>query len=214
MQAEQSKTSKRQKSPKKVIVFIDGNNLFHRMWEFYKTHRIDIQELSKTLCCSNRDLKQIRYYYSPFIKQVNEKTALLQQVYVEDMRKAITNLHISQGKYIKTKTLLKKEVFEKIKGIITSEDLVGYVEKGIDVQITVDMINLGIRKEYDTAILVSTDSDFVPILTCLKAYNIKMQVAAFQDALHSCFDLKNHCKSFINLHHYIPAVLKKQKSRT
>ncbi len=198
---------------KKVIVFIDGNNLFHRMWEFYKTHMIDIQELANTLCCSNRELKQVRYYYSPFVKQVNEKTASLQQIYVEGMRKTTPNLHISQGKYIKTRTILKKEVFKKIKDIITPEDLTGYVEKGVDVQIAVDMINLGIKKEYDTAILVSTDSDFVPILTCLKLHGIKMQVAAFQDDSHSCFDLKNHCKSFINLHYYIPTVFKKQKSR-
>lgn len=88
-----------------------------------------------------------------------------------------------------------------------------YIEKGIDIKIAVDMINLGLRKEYDTAVLVSTDSDFVPLITYLQSINIKVQVAAFQDDSHSCFDLKNHSKSFINLHHIIPSVLRKQKSR-
>lgn len=199
------------KEPKKVITFIDGNNLFHISWNFYHTHLIDIQELSQKLCGIYRQLKQIRYYFSPFVRQVNERMAILQQAYIEKVRK-IQNIYTCEGKYIKKSITLKKELFQKVRAIVTKNDLQGYIEKGIDVKIAVDMINLGLRKEYDTAILISTDSDFVPLITYLQSRNIKIQVAAFQDDIHSCFDLKNHSKSFMNLHHYIPAILRKQKS--
>ncbi|MEA3490003.1 MAG: NYN domain-containing protein, partial [Candidatus Omnitrophota bacterium] len=197
---------------KRVIVFIDGNNLFHRTWDYYHTHLINIEVLSRTLCNINRELKQIRYYYSPFIREVNARSAHLQQTYVENISK-IPNIHVCIGKYIKKPVSLKKEVFDKIKNNISPGDLSGYVEKGIDVQIAVDMISMGIRKEYDTAILVGTDSDYVPIVRSLQDLKIKVQVAAFQDSEHSCYDLKNCCKSFINMHHIVPSILKKQKSR-
>jgi len=201
------------KEPKRVIVYIDGNNLFHRMWEYYNTHRIDILELSKTLCCVNRQLIKINYYYSPFIREINERMALLQQAYVADMSKN-SRICMYEGKYIKKKIVLKKDVFMKIRDIISPSDLAGYVEKGIDTKIAVDMIGEGVDKKYDTAILVSTDSDFVPVINYLKSKHIQIQAAAFQDDSHSCYDLKNACgRSFINLHHYIPSTLKKQKSR-
>lgn len=197
---------------KKVIVFIDGNNLFHRMQEFYHTHQIDIYELSKILCCQNRQLLQIRYYYSPFVRRINEKTANWQQTYVTQIEK-ISNIFIHEGKYIRKKTLLKKETFDKIRNVVTPEDLTGYVEKGIDTKIAVDMISMGIDKKYDTAILVSSDSDFVPVINELKNRKVAAQVAAFQDGNYTCYDLKNAClKSFLNLHYYIPVVLKKQKA--
>ena len=196
---------------KKVIVFIDGNNLFHRMWDFYR-EQIDIPLLAETLSGAFRELKQIRYYYSPFVREVNSHLASVQQAYVHGFEKD-SRVHIGRGKYIKSQMLLKKEVKERLKNDIRPGDLAGYVEKGVDVHIAVEMIGLGLKKEYDTAILISTDSDFVPVVSYLQSEKIKIQVAAFQDGDHSCFDLKNHCKSFINLHHYVPAILRKQKSR-
>ena len=196
---------------KNVVVFIDGNNLFHRMWSFYHTHRIDILELCKRLCNVNRNLKQIRYYYSPFVRQLGERMALLQQSYVEEIKK-IENIFISEGKYIKKPILLKQDVRARIKHLINIEDMKTYIEKGVDVAIAIDMITLGLQKEYDTAILVSTDSDFVPVVNYLTSSKIKTQVAAFKDNDHSCYDLQNSCpKSFINLHHVVPSVIKQQK---
>jgi uncharacterized LabA/DUF88 family protein len=200
------------KDPKKVMVFIDGNNLFHRMWDFYRQH-IDIPLMAETLCGEFRELKQIRYYYSPFVREVNAHIASEQQAYVNHFE-SNPLVYVCRGKYIRSKLLLKKEVRDRLADSIQPGDLTSYVEKGIDVQIAVDMIGLGLKKEYDTAILISTDSDFVPVVNYLQSEKIKIQVGAFQDGDHSCFDLKNNCKSFINLHHYVPAILRKQKSRS
>jgi len=200
------------KPKKRVIVFIDGNNLFHRLLDFYEDPLIDIEKLSRKLCCINRELVQIRYYYSPFIKDINEALHHTQQSYIEHI-KTIQNAYTCRGKYIKKKTLLKADVYEKVKRLLGPADLDGYVEKGIDTQIAVDIIGMGLGKEYDAAILISTDSDFVPVITFLKSRKIKIQVAAFQDDDHSCYDLKNACgKSFINLHYYVPSILKSKKA--
>jgi uncharacterized LabA/DUF88 family protein len=195
---------------KKVIIFIDGTNLFHGMWECYRTHILDIQELASKLCCVNRDLMQIRYYYSPFIKQINSHMYTIQQKYVETIRKH-ANVYVAEGKYVKKPILLKRETMQKIKSCITSEDLWTYIEKGIDVKIAVDMITLALHNMYDVAILVSGDSDFVPVINQLKEFKKSVQVAMFMNDSRKSYELKEHSKSVIRLDYIIPAILKSKK---
>jgi len=199
------------KSKKRVILFVDGSNLFHSLWECYRTHILDIQELALKLCCVNRELKQIRYYYSPFIKEINSHMYKIQQRYIERI-KTYPNVDISEGKYVRKPILLKKETLEKIKPYITKDELWTYIEKGIDVKIAVDMIALGIANAYDVAILVSGDGDFVPVINKLKEFKKTVQVATIMNDIRKSYDLKEHAKSVINLTHIIPSILKKQKS--
>ena len=199
------------KRKKRVIIFIDGTNLFHSLWECYRTHILDIQELALRLCCVNRELKQIRYYYSPFIKQINSHMYTIQQKYLEKI-KVDNNVYIAEGKYVKKPILLKRETMEKIKKLITPEDLWTYIEKGIDVKIAVDMIALAFKDEYDVAILISGDSDFVPVITQLKEMKKTVQVAMFMNDNRKSYELKEHSKSMIRLDYVIPPILKKQKA--
>jgi len=196
---------------KEVIVFIDGNNLFHRSRSFYHTHLVDIEKLSKTLCCPNRHLKQIRYYYSPFVVEVGEKAARLQQAYIESISK-ISNIELIEGKYIRKPIVLSRKTLDKIKEFVNPGELITYIEKRTDVNIAVDIVTM--YPEYDCAILISTDSDFAPIATYIQTMpKKKIQVAAFLDDNHSCYDLKNHFKSFINMHHYLPGVIKHEADK-
>ncbi len=197
------------KPKKRVIIFIDGSNLFHGLWSCYKTHILDIQELAQKLCLANRDLKQIRYYYSPFIKQINPRMYVIQQKYIETIKKS-PNVVVIEGKYVRKPIVLKKETMAKIKPYIRADELWGYVEKGIDVKIAVDMIALA--GSYDTAILVSGDSDFVPVINELNGLKKSVQVAMFMNDDRKCYDLKEHSKSIIRLDYIIPSILKKQKA--
>lgn len=199
------------KKKKRVIIFIDGSNLFHSLWECYRTHILDIQELAVKLCCVNRELRQIRYYYSPFIKQINSHMYTIQQKYIETIKNH-NNVYISEGKYVKKPILLKRETMEKIKANINAEDLWTYIEKGIDVKIAVDMITLAFKNAYDVAILVSGDSDFVPVINQLKELKKAVQVAMFMNDNRKSYDLKENSKSIIRLDYIIPPILKKQKA--
>ena len=189
-----------------------GTNLFHACWECYRTHLLDIQEFAHKLCCSNRDLAQIRYYYSPFIRQINARMYALQQKYIETIKR-YPNVLIIEGKYVKKPVLLKKETMHKIKSYITKDELQTYIEKGIDVKIAVDMITLALRNSFDTAILVSGDSDFVPVINQMKELKKSVQVAMFTNDARKSYDLKEHCKSIIRLDYVLPPILSKQKGR-
>lgn len=201
------------KPKKRVVVFIDGTNLFHSMWQLYRTHVLDMQEFAAKLCCVNRDLKQIRYYYSPFIRQVDQRTYIAQQKLIEMIKKE-GNVDLIEGKYVRKPIVLKRETMKKINPCLTSkDDLYTYVEKGVDVKMAVDAITLAYENVYDAAILVTGDSDFVPVIAKLKELKKDMQVAMFINKGRTSYDLKKHCKSIIPLDYIIPSILKKQKGQ-
>ncbi|WP_375283177.1 NYN domain-containing protein [Marinicauda pacifica] len=58
-------------------------------------------------------------------------------------------------------------------------DLRGTEEKGIDTRIVTDMISLAWSQGYDSAVLVSSDRDFVPVAEFLQAKGTKVVHAAF-----------------------------------
>ncbi|MFP3944622.1 MAG: NYN domain-containing protein [Alphaproteobacteria bacterium] len=58
-------------------------------------------------------------------------------------------------------------------------DMRGTEEKGIDTRIVTDMISLAWVDNYDVAVLVSSDKDFVPVAEFLQTKGIKVIHAAF-----------------------------------
>ena len=58
-------------------------------------------------------------------------------------------------------------------------DLRGTEEKGVDTRIATDMISLAWSNSYDTAVLVSSDRDFVPVADFLQTRGIKVIHAGF-----------------------------------
>ena len=55
----------------------------------------------------------------------------------------------------------------------------GTEEKGIDVRIATDMIKLAWADNYDAAVLVSSDKDFIPVVQFLETRGIKVLHANF-----------------------------------
>ena len=58
-------------------------------------------------------------------------------------------------------------------------DLRGTEEKGVDVRLATDMISLAWVNNYDVAVLVSSDRDFVPVAELLETKGIKVIHGAF-----------------------------------
>ncbi len=58
-------------------------------------------------------------------------------------------------------------------------DMRGTEEKGVDVRIATDMIKLAWVDNYDTAVLLSSDKDFIPLVEFLETRGIKVLHAAF-----------------------------------
>ena len=133
---------------RKAIIFIDGNNFYHNLKKIIdKPKKINFNKLANLICSKfNLELINIRYYNSIPSK-------LNQEVYKKHTE-FLNNLK-NKKIIVKTRELHGKKEYQK--------------EKGIDILITVDMINnCLIKNKCDVCILITGDADFLPVMQIIK----------------------------------------------
>lgn len=132
---------------RKAIVFYDGNNFYHNVKKVVeKPKNIDYGKLAGIIC--NRfdlQLVGVRYYNSMPVS--TDKNYRKQMEFIEDLKK--------DEIVVKTRELQGKGDYKR--------------EKGVDVLITVDMIDECLIKiNCDVCILISGDADFIPVMQIIK----------------------------------------------
>jgi len=144
----------------RVMIFIDGSNLYHSLKGFFKRTDIDIGKLSKKLL-DKRRLVRIYYY--------NAKVGLKEE----------PERYRSQQAF-----------FTSVNAIPYSELRLGRLvyhnwpnsppyEKGVDIQLATDMITHSFKNNYDVAVLVAGDNDFVGAIQAVKDNGKNVEVALF-----------------------------------
>jgi len=127
------------------MVFIDGNNLYHRLRECNWPTWIDVGELARRVAGSARKVVGIRYYNAPppggrpFTERQNEYYALVKQ---------------TPGLVFKLSTLQPTTRFG------AQGKYASFQEKGGDTALTTDLLTQAAIDAYDVAIVVSSDGDF------------------------------------------------------
>jgi uncharacterized LabA/DUF88 family protein len=144
----------------RVMIFIDGSNLYHSLKNFFKRTDIDIGKLSNKLL-DKRRLVRIYYY--------NAKVGLKEE----------PQRHRDQQAF-----------FASVNAIPYSELRLGRLvyynwpntppyEKGVDIQLATDMITHSFKNNYDVAVLVASDTDYVGALQAVKDNGKNVEVALF-----------------------------------
>jgi uncharacterized LabA/DUF88 family protein len=135
-------------SIKRVMIFIDGSNFYYSLRNsFYKT-KIDFEKFCNFLS-ENDDLIVIKYYNSVLNIDDDEEAYKKQQLFFDSLRE-ISVMDIFFGRLEKRPDGKKSE-------------------KGVDVKLAVDMVVNAYKDNYDIAILVSNDADFIPAIEEIKA---------------------------------------------
>lgn len=155
---------------KKSFVFIDGNNLYYRIksvadyflretGQEYGTVDFDF----KGFCNSfkgDTDLQEIHYYVGQ-IKRLNNGNS-------KDIQKS-EQMYAAQQRL--AGYLQKENIFIKYGKLLREPIPSGvYHEKGVDVQIAVEMIRFARQTKYDVAYLLSSDSDLIPAVKEVKSF--------------------------------------------
>ena len=138
----------------RIIIFIDNSNIFKGFRKY--DIKADYEKL-KNLIARGRDIQDIFLYEGVVYPMSPEK------------RKWYKELNIRSGYIIKAS-------FDKIS---TS----GVIEKKVDINIAIDIISLAYEDAYDTAVLVSGDGDFVPVVRKVKKLDKNVEVWAFRYSL-------------------------------
>jgi len=119
---------------KRVMVFIDGGNLYHGLRDFVGRTDVDLGKLAQKLA-GDRELVRTHYYNCPVRREDGEDRYRRQQKFFDALR----NL----------------PDFEIMLGHLQQDRSGALVEKGVDVSLAVDMLSRAYKDHDDRAVLVS-----------------------------------------------------------
>lgn len=151
----------------KIAILIDGSNLFF----FLKSQNLpnltyyDYAGLCEFLA-ENRETTYKGYYIG--VVKVNPKSP--DRVKAAKMRHSQTSLF----GHLQSKT----QGFTIKRGYLMENDGV-YHEKGVDVEIAVDIVKGAYEDLYDTAIIISSDTDLIPAMKVAREKGKKVEYIGF-----------------------------------
>jgi len=144
----------------RLMIFIDGSNLYHSLKSIFKRTDIDIGKFCRKLQ-EKRRLIRI-YYYNAIVGRREEPERYRDQ-------QAFFN-SVSEVPYCELR--LGRLVY------INWPNTPPY-EKGIDIQLTTDLLTHSYKNNYDEAILVAGDSDYVGACQAVKDNGKNVEIALF-----------------------------------
>jgi uncharacterized LabA/DUF88 family protein len=144
----------------RIMVFIDGSNLYHSLRTHFKRADIDIGKFSKKLL-EKRRLIRI-YYYNARVGRREEPERYRDQQAFFDNVSAIPYCELRLGRLV----------------YVNWPNSPPY-EKGVDIQLTTDLLTHSYKNNYDVAVLVAGDSDYVGALQAVKDNGKNVEVALF-----------------------------------
>lgn len=167
---------------KKAVIFIDGAYLSYISKHFGKGKYLKyrIENFSKKITDEKELLCDKIYYYTapPFQSPKPTKE--------ENKRKEKYDKFIEKVKCVKPSVYIREGRCQKINET--------FQQKGVDTLMTMDLLKTSQQKEVETIIILTSDTDFVPIIKSIKQdSNIKIILAYFTDRRRkSAFSLSNH----------------------
>ncbi|MHA1374304.1 MAG: LabA-like NYN domain-containing protein [Promethearchaeota archaeon] len=138
----------------RIIIFIDNSNIFKGFRKY--NIKADYEKM-KNFIARGRKLQAI-FLYEGVVYPISPQK-----------KRWYKELSNRSGYVIKTS-------FDKIAAN-------GAVEKKIDIRIAIDIVSLAYENAYDTAVLVSGDGDFVPVIKKVKELEKNLEVWAFKYSL-------------------------------
>ena len=164
---------------KKILIQIDGSNFYFKLKDFKLHHLLDFNfsNFNKNLAEQNKITKST-YYVGRIRTDSTKKT----QELFNNQRKLFAHLD-------------KHNVLYSLGYLLKSDGK--FHEKGVDVQIAVDMVKGAIKNEYDICYLISSDTDLLPAIKIAKEQKKKIVYVGFEKAESRA--LMKNCSSHIIL---------------
>ena len=198
----------------RAILFVDGSNWYHGCASLglEDLGRLDFARVSRRLV-RHRDWLATRYYVGRVPESVNRRLAASQQRFLRFLRSCDPRIAVRLGRieprearseaaaelrrYLADLRFgINPTVYRDLPKIATKYAVARVmVEKSVDVQIAVDMVVMAERNEYETAYLLSADSDLTPAVEVVVASGKQVFVASPLSGAR----LASVCSSYIRL---------------
>lgn len=146
------------------MIFIDAEYVIQSLRHLMGQGRVGLDEIRwRELIewiTGNRYLVRCYYYSALLSKEENPQTHQQQQIFFDKLKTEVAYLEIREGKLVKQKG--------------------GWVQKGVDVKLAVDMVTKAFLNHYDIGAIVSGDSDFVSLIRDIKeGYGKQIELYTF-----------------------------------
>ncbi len=145
----------------RVFIIIDGNNFYHRLKELQLTNLLSLDYEKFVRFLTGRRFLASKNYYIGAVREERDNPKSKE-------------LMIGQQKLLGK--LQKDNWAVKFGHMLKTDD---YHEKGVDVQIAVDLLIGAYENLYDIAILVSSDTDLIPALVKAREMKKKIEYIGF-----------------------------------
>ena len=168
-------------------VYIDGLNLYYRALRGTPYRWLDLGNLARLLL-PRHDIGRIRYFTAVVANRPGDPTqAQRQQTYLRALQ-TVSNLTIHYGHLLsKTKRRPLAQVPQTGPRIV---EILDTEEKGSDVNLASYLLLDGFENDYETAVVVSNDSDLeLPIR--MARTRLGKQVGVFDPSRRRSFELHN-----------------------
>lgn len=153
----------------RVMIFIDGQNLLHSAQQFSSGYKIDLIKLRDYLI---GDRKLIRAYYYGSIPSEDEERITAQKKFYHFLEYSGFTVYI--------RPLSKREYTMTCEECGHTKKEERYIEKGVDIALSTDMLSLGFTGSYDVGILVAGDLDYIKTIEVLKQRGVIIEIACFK----------------------------------
>lgn len=174
----------------RVIAYVDGYNLYHglRAKGWKRFYWLNVETLAKQLLRPHQTLTTTKYF-TTIIKQPDDKRKR-QAVFLEALQ-TLPKLHIYYGQFLSDDVTCRK----------CGHTYTTHHEKMTDVNISVELMTDAFQGQFDTALLISADSDLVgPIQSVRRLFPAKRLIVAFPPKRTS-FALQNAANATLHIGH-------------
>ncbi|MFC2020253.1 NYN domain-containing protein [Chloroflexota bacterium] len=144
----------------RLMIFIDGSNLYHSLKGFFQRTDIDIGKLCNKILDKRRLIRI--YYYNAMVGRREEPERYRKQQAFFSSVSATPYCELRLGRLV----------------YINWPNTPPY-EKGVDIQLTTDLLTHSYKDNYDVAILVAGDTDYVGALQAVKDNGKNVEVSLF-----------------------------------
>lgn len=161
----------------KCILFIDGENLFHKIEEVLKEEGVDKATVDLVSIDLNKLFREAlksftisrKIFYTAAL-HLHPDTKKKSKGLIKAQRKLRNNLITDGYEFVIAGNVRAQKVDRKVI----------FREKGVDVRIAVDLVSLACDKKISTAILCSSDSDLQPAVKELRRRGVEIIYLGFE----------------------------------
>lgn len=164
----------------RVITYIDGFNLYFGMKSEYANQFLwlDVEALSSSLLVPGQTLVATKYFTSRVTNQPDKEKR--QSTYLDALR-AATGCHLFFGRYQSNVILCKG----------CGSNWPSPKEKMTDVNIATQMLLDAFTDQFDTAILISGDTDLIPPIRAIKSHIPQKRIGVYFPPKRHSIHLEN-----------------------